>query len=110
MNSSPYIYPGLDTKTIPSDLDIILSMVCRVSGVSKGEILSESRKREVVEARQIYCYYARKKTEHSSAKIGNLIGQDHATVLHSIKKVNNMLCINDVAIKSLVNKVNKLFY
>ena len=47
--------------------------------------LTKSRKREVVQARQIAMYLAKNHTDFSTAKIGALIGhKDHATVLLSL--------------------------
>lgn len=75
----------------------ILKDVSNKSGIPiavlKGEMLWEGkkRKREVVEARQFYFKRARDKTKHSLARIGLLVGKDHATVLHGIKTVNNAL-------------------
>lgn len=56
------------------------------------QIQSKTRKREVVQARQIAMYFAKKYTKASLASIGNQIGnRDHATVLHACKMVNNLM-------------------
>lgn len=56
------------------------------------EILKlKTRKREIVEARQIYFVRAKLFTTASLAVIGRLVGKDHATVLHGIKVVNNVI-------------------
>ena len=55
------------------------------------EIKDVSRKRQLVEIRQISHWIAKNHTTLSSSKIGKIIGnKDHATVLHSIKTVNNL--------------------
>lgn len=54
-------------------------------------LVSKTRKREVVQARQIAMYFAKDYTTASLATIGQEIGgKDHATVLHACKTVNNL--------------------
>jgi chromosomal replication initiator protein len=53
---------------------------------------SKTRKREVVQARQIAMYYAKNHTKASLASIGaHCGGKDHATVLHAYRTVNNLI-------------------
>jgi chromosomal replication initiator protein len=55
-------------------------------------LLSKTRKREVVQARQIAMFFSKNLTKSSLASIGSQIGQkDHATVLHACKTVNNLM-------------------
>ena len=54
-------------------------------------IHTKSRKREVVQARQIAMFLAKSYTDFSTAKIGALIGhKDHATVLHACKTIKEL--------------------
>jgi len=55
--------------------------------------ITKNRLREVVFARQIFCYLEQKynKNNFTLSRIGKLIKKDHSTVLHSIKTVNNLL-------------------
>ena len=53
---------------------------------------SKTRKREIVQARQISMYFAKRLTKFSLAKIALETGKkDHATCLHGIKTVNNLM-------------------
>ncbi len=56
------------------------------------EILkSKTRKREVVQARQISMYFSKRMTKSSLANIGaHCGGKDHATVLHACRTVTNL--------------------
>ena len=56
------------------------------------EILqSKTRKRHIVQARQLAMFFAKKLTKASLASIGSQIGKrDHATVLHACKTVDNL--------------------
>jgi hypothetical protein len=84
-----------DLPPTSSDLEIILQEVSWKSNISIKEITSKSRKREFVEARQIYCKRAKETTSKSLRAIGKLVNVDHATVLYAIKEVNNLKCLSD---------------
>lgn len=52
---------------------------------------SKTRKRHIVQARQLAMFFAKKYTKASLASIGSQIGKrDHATVLHACKTVDNL--------------------
>ncbi len=70
----------------------IRDTVCEYFSLTVDAISTKSRKREVVQARQIAMYLSKQMTKNSLASIGNLIGQrDHATVLHACKIVGDLM-------------------
>ncbi len=72
-------------------VDDIINVVCKHFGIDTAVIHTKSRKREVVQARQVAMYLAKNHTDFSTAKIGSLIGQkDHATVLHACKTIKEL--------------------
>ncbi len=73
-------------------IDYIEQVVCDYFKLSSDAIKSKTRKREIVQARQIVMYFARTFTKMSLSNIGLEIGgKDHATVLHACKTVNNLI-------------------
>ncbi len=73
-------------------IDYIQKVVCDYFGMPVGLIASKTRKREIVQARQIAMYFAKQMTKSSLSSIGSRIGgKDHATVLHACKTVNNLM-------------------
>ena len=82
------VMPG--TKEI--SLDKIESTVCDYFGINSDALLSKTRRREIVQARQIAMYLGRNLTNISLASIGKRIGnKDHATVLHACNTVTNLI-------------------
>lgn len=78
-------------------IDTIIDAVCKHFDIEASIIHTKSRKREVVQVRQIAMYLAKKHTDSSSSKIGQLIGsKDHATVLHACKIVKEQCEVNKV--------------
>ena len=63
-------------------------------GLDTEDIKKKSRKREIVIPRQSYHYFARKYFPHIEVSL-TLIGQttsvDHATVIHSVKTIKNLI-------------------
>ncbi|MDR0989363.1 MAG: chromosomal replication initiator protein DnaA [Prevotellaceae bacterium] len=72
-------------------IDDIVNTVCKHFSLEVSAIHTTSRKRDVVQARQIAMYLAKSNTDCSTSKIGSLIGnKDHATVLHACKTVKEL--------------------
>jgi chromosomal replication initiator protein len=70
----------------------IEELVCSHFNIKCGLIHTASRKREIVQARQVAMYLSKQYTEMSLSQIGSLIGKkNHATVLHACKTVKNQL-------------------
>lgn len=70
----------------------ILNLVIGTFGVDMKSINSKTRKREIVLARQAAMYLCKQHTTQSVSRIGTVVGgRDHATVLHAIKNVEDLL-------------------
>ncbi|MDD6891726.1 MAG: chromosomal replication initiator protein DnaA [Bacteroidales bacterium] len=83
----------------------IIEKVCSHYKVDTSTIHTKTRKREVVQVRQVAMYLAKKHTETSSSKIGKLIGnKDHATVLHACKIIKDQVEV-DKAFKAEIEEI-----
>ncbi len=72
-------------------IEYISKVVCDYFHMPVESIQTKTRKREIVQARQITMYFSKTLTKFSLASIGAQIGnKDHATVLHACKTVNNL--------------------
>ena len=79
----------------PITIDKIITKVCEHYKMDESVLHSKSRKREVVQVRQVAMFLAKKHTEISAAKIGQYIGKrDHATVLHACKMMKDLLAVD----------------
>ena len=73
-------------------IDYIQKVVCNYFNIPIEQIQSKTRKREIVQARQVAMFFSKNLTKASLATIGSQIGgKDHATVLHACKTVNNLI-------------------
>ncbi|WP_431472090.1 chromosomal replication initiator protein DnaA [Nonlabens sp. SCSIO 43208] len=72
-------------------IDQIQKVVSDYFQMDIDTLQSKTRKRHIVQARQLAMYFAKKMTKASLASIGSQIGKrDHATVLHACKTVENL--------------------
>jgi len=70
---------------------------------------SKMKKEEIVEVRQIAMYFLRKYTRLSLKNIGSHFGnRDHSTVIHSLKKVQDLAEVEKYYKKQLDNLEKKL--
>ena len=111
-----FIVKIIDMKTEKSHLKFkrtykieeIKNIISESEGLKGNEIDNITRKRDIVESRQIAMFYARKLTKKSLQQIGKEFGnKDHATVLHACKVVENLCNVNK-KFKIKFDKIEKL--
>ena len=99
----------VQSSTREITIDYIQKVVCDSLNLPVENIQMTSRKREIVQARQLSMYFAKKITKSSLAVIGMQCGnKDHATVLHACKTIEN-LRQTDRYIRNLVDELEKKF-
>ena len=75
--------------------------------ITTEDFYSKSKKREMVQARQLAMHFSKKFTKLSLAMIGQQCGgRDHATVIHALKTVSNLL-ETDKQFRALANEIEK---
>lgn len=73
-------------------IDTIQKMVCDFFDVPYEKLLQKTRKREIVQARQITMFLAKAFTKNSLKTIGEHFGgRDHTTVIHSCQTVKDLM-------------------
>lgn len=73
-------------------IDHIQQIIADYFNLDIESLHSKTRKRNVVQARQLAMFFSKKYTKSSLSTIGSQIGQrDHATVLHACKTVENLI-------------------
>ncbi len=88
-------------------VEYIVNVVCNYQNIQVEDLYSKSKKREIVQARQLAMYFAKKYTKCSLAMIGQQCGgRDHATVIHALKTVTNLL-ETDKKFKALADEIKK---
>jgi chromosomal replication initiator protein len=83
------IAKATQTSTRRIEDNVILKAVADFFSVTVEDLVSHSRRKEVVEPRQIAMYLLRDISDLSYPHIGEKMGRDHTTAIHSYEKINN---------------------
>ncbi len=80
-----------DTRLTLS-IEQIQRLVCEYFEIGEDLVRAKTRKREVVQARQVAMYFCKRLTQHSLKTIGlHFGGRDHSTVIHANMSVENQM-------------------
>ena len=84
----------------------VTTQVCNYMGVDvKAVRFEKTRRRDIVEARQLAMAVIMLNPKESLTKVGKYFNKDHATVLHSVKTIANLRQTD----KSFREKTNLFF-
>ena len=88
-------------------IEYIQKIVCDYFGIPVESINAKTRKREIVQVRQISMFFAKKYTHLPLSVIGAYCGnKDHATVLHACRTIRN-LSETDKKMKQYISDIDK---
>ena len=72
-------------------IDRVQKLVCQYFGIDQNRLHEKTKKREIVQVRQLAMYLCRE-LDYTHKAIGlQFGGRDHSTVVHAIKSVNNLI-------------------
>lgn len=94
-----------DEKRITTDR--IMDEASRYFHITRADILSDRRSRDVAIPRQLAIYLTREMTGASTTKIGADFGRDHATIMHACKKIAEMI-EKDEAFSAKVSDIKRI--
>ena len=98
---------AVKTDNHPLTVDDILERVCRHFNVTTQQVMSRSRKRDFVAARQMSMYFAQKYTKMPASRIGQLIGgRDHSTVIHSCSAIEQRMKVDKAFVAEVTSIEN----
>ncbi|MEM6647552.1 MAG: chromosomal replication initiator protein DnaA [Bacteroidota bacterium] len=89
-------------------IEEIQRLVCEYFNIPEDLVRAKTRKREVVQARQVAMYFSKQLTQHSLKTIGlHFGGRDHSTVIHANQSVENQI---ETAPKfsDMVNEISRI--
>lgn len=105
--ASDLINKLVKSTKVELSVNYISKVVCDSLNLDVDCIQSRTRKREIVQARQLAMYFSKEMTKQSLSAIGAQIGKkDHATVLHACKAISNLV-ETDKNFKSTFQKIEQ---
>ena len=87
----------------------ILKSVAEFFNIAVEDIVSHNRRKEIVEPRQIAIYLLRDISELSYPYIGEKLGRDHTTAIHSYEKINREISRNP-ALNQKILTIKEMIY
>lgn len=90
-------------KTIT--IDLIKETVSREYGITVGDMVSKSRKQNVVRPRQVAMYLSRKYTDQTLQAIGRSFNRYHATAMHAVGCIEKSIR-EEVALKKHIDYIS----
>ena len=88
---------------------VIMQTVADYYSITVGDLIKQSRRREITVPRQIAMYLTREMTNLSLPQIGAVFGnRDHTTVLHGCEKIAATLKDANSGMESVVNDIKTL--
>jgi chromosomal replication initiator protein len=98
-------------KTSSKEITIenIQKLVCEFYDVPYEKLQQKTRKREIVQARQITMYLAKAFTKNSLKTIGEHFGgRDHTTVIHSCQTVKDLMDTDSIFKENVIELTQKV--
>jgi len=89
--------------------EVVINEVCKRTGVTYEELKSKCRKRHLVEARYLYAYIMKKKSNYSLEKIGSQINRDHSMMIYYNNMFESIASYNTDMFLNYVNICNSIF-
>jgi chromosomal replication initiator protein len=99
----------IKTSSRELTIETIQLMVCEELNVPYDRLLEKTRKRDIVQARQVTMYLAKIFTKNSLKSIGDHFGgRDHTTVIHSCQTVRDLMDTDGAFKDSVMSLQQKL--
>lgn len=84
--------------------DMIIEVVAAYYNITKKDMLSSKRSRNISEPRQVAMFLCRDVLNMPYAKIGDAFGgKDHTTVMHACAKIENLIEDEDKMVEDIKN-------
>ena len=100
----------INSNSKPKNVEFIQNLVASHFKLSIQELLSQRRSRSLARPRQIAMYLAKHHTTNSLPDIGRKFSnRDHTTVIHAVKKIDELMKKDDEIRQSIIEIKKKLF-
>ena len=104
-NALDRIISGSEKRALTPEA--IMDQCAKHCGLTRDDLLSQKRNREIARSRQLAMYLMRELTALSTTRIGELLGgRDHTTVMHACERIGE-LSETDMEIKASLEALRK---
>jgi len=109
---SYFTAPGIPIRPLThgSKASVIMKVVTDAYKTTYEDIAVKSRKREVLEPRQVVCWMMHRHAKITLREIGEYFNTDHTTVIHCVQVVNNLMATEPEFKKKVMDIQRKYYY
>ena len=99
----------LTTKEMIKYSETIIDKIAEYYKILPKDIKGKSRKRHFVKARFIAMYCIKNNTSLTLKTIGDMVGRDHTTIIHSLRTIENTLSLHyNTDLKEELTEIKRL--
>jgi chromosomal replication initiator protein len=80
-----------EAKEEAQDLEVFVERVCKFFGIERSSLFSNSRKKELMLARQVLIYLLKKHTQRSLKELAEIFKKEHSTIIYHLKSIEKKL-------------------
>jgi chromosomal replication initiator protein len=103
-----FLAASRNARTMPPSIRSIARLSARYFGLKPGELTSSTRRRAVVQARNVAIYLARQVSGNSLEQLGAYFGgRDHTTILHGYRTIESR-CRTDPTIRQALSELRRM--
>ena len=100
------VSPNAPVKITP---DMIITVICDHYNISKQDVISGKRNKELITPRYMICYFCRRLTSATYNDIGHILGnRDHSTIINGERNIEDLITRDEAIRKSVETLTNKL--
>jgi len=85
----------------------VIKAVAYHYGISRNDILSPRRDKDVVRPRQLAAYLCKELTTRSLPEIGRRMDRDHSTIIASIRRINSRLAAGQEGLAESIEEIKR---
>jgi|TARA_R110000803_G_C11937311_1_gene316129 hypothetical protein len=83
-------------------MQVLQSTICNQYNISAAQLHSGSRKSEIVSAKRMLFFFARKHFKKTYQNIADMFGMNHASVIHHERKMEGFLTFDKQEMKNYI--------
>lgn len=91
------------------EFDQLVDTVCHVTGVSYEQVMLAGREIKIRRTRQLIAFYGYDCCRMTLKALGDKLGgQDHSTIMHSRRKIKELIETSDPQVCGYVSRINEM--
>lgn len=91
------------------EFEQLVDYVCHITGIPYSEVIKPTRETKVRRTRQLIAFYGYDCCRLTLKSLGDKLGgQDHSTVMHSRRKIKDLIETSDPEVCNYVTRINSL--